>query len=393
MELAEQIQVHWTPELSALCHATKNLYNLGNFYVRQFYFSLGECVNYYDLQFMLKNSAFYKALPAQTNQQVLRLVFQNWRAYFATLKEYKVNPAKFLGRPHPPGYKAKAGECVAIFTNQNTRVKGNSIHFPKSCHLPALKARVLQYQQVRVVPHGTYYTVEIIYQRAEEDLHLDKARAVGIDLGLNNLVTLANNVGLAPRIMKGGVAKSANQFYNKQNAKLQSKKDLQHYDFQTKKQQQLLRWRNNQVRDLFHKVSRRVIAYCIEHDIGTIAIGYNAGWKQRLPLGRRNNQNFAQVPHATLRAMIAYKAHIVGISVIEVNEAYTSKCSFEDGESIERHAHYCGQRVRRGLFRTSAGKKINADVNAALNILRKGVPDAFTYGIEGLVTVPCSMSL
>jgi len=174
---------------------------------------------------------------------------------------------------------------------------------------------------------------------------------------------------------------------------LQSKKDLQHYDFQTKKQQQLLRWRNNYMRDLFHKVSRRVITYCTEHDIGTIAIGYNSGWKQFLALGRRNNQNFAQVPHATLLTMIKYKAQLVGISVIEVNENYTSKCSFLDGEPVEHHLQYCGRRVRRGLFRTSAGKKINADVNAALNILKKGVPEAFRYGIEGLVTVPCSMSL
>src|SRR5271157_1875457 len=211
MELAEQIQVRWTPELAALCHAAKNLYNLGNFYVRQFYFNLGECVNYYDLQFMLRNCAGYKALPAQTSQQVLRLVFQNWRAYFAVLSEYKVDPGKFRARPRPPGYKAKDGECVAIFTNQNTRVKGSFIHFPKSCHLPPLKVRVLHYQQVRVVPHGIYYTIEIVYLLVEEDLHLDKERAVGIDLGLNNLVTMVNNAGLAPCIVKGGVAKSANQ--------------------------------------------------------------------------------------------------------------------------------------------------------------------------------------
>ncbi|HMF30982.1 MAG TPA: transposase [Candidatus Lokiarchaeia archaeon] len=143
---------------------------------------------------------------------------------------------------------------------------------------------------------------------------------------------------------------------------------------------------------MFHKVSRRVVTYCIEYDIGTIAIGYSAGWKQCLALGRRNNQNFAQVPHATLLAMITYKAQLVGITVIKVNEAYTSKCSFADGESIEKYAHYCGRRVGRGLFRTGTGKKINADVNAALNILKKGVPEAFRYGIEGLVTVPCSMS-
>ncbi|HMF33318.1 MAG TPA: transposase [Candidatus Lokiarchaeia archaeon] len=393
MELVEQIQVRPSSELSELCHHAKILYNVGNFHVRQFFFLLGECINYYDLQYILKDVACYRTLPAQTNQQVLKLLFQNWRAFFAAVKEYKICPSKFMGRPRPPGYKPKDAECVATFTNQNTRVKEGQIHFPKSCHLPPLKTRITHYKQVRVIPHGNYYTVEVVYEQEVQDLGLDKARVVGIDLGLSNLVTIANNVGTAPRIIKGGAAKAVNQFYNKQNAKMQSQKDLQHYAFQTKRQQQLLRWRANQMRDVFHKVSRRVVAYCIENNIGSTAIGHNAGWKQGLNLGRRTNQNFVQVPFSALIHMIEYKAQLVGISVIKVGEAYTSRCSFIDGESVEKHAHYCGRRVKRGLFLTGAGKKINADVNAALNILKKAIPEAFCYGIVGLVTVPCSLSI
>ncbi len=391
MELAEQIQVDATHEFSALCHRAKNLYNLGSFHVRQFYFLLGESINYYDLQFILKNSACYHALPAQTNQQVLMLVTQNWRAYFAALNEYKVNPSKFVRQPRPPGFKARNAECEVTFTNQNTRLKDGRIHFPKSCHLPPVGTRIAHYQQVRVIPHGNYYTIEVIHKQSTQDLFLKKARAIGIDLGLSNLVTIANNVGIPPCIIKGGPAKSINQFYNKRNAKLQGAKDRQHNDSPTRRQQQLSRWRANQMRDFFHKVSRRVISYCAEHNIGSIVIGRNAGWKQGLNLGRRTNQNFAQLPLAALVHMIAYKAHLAGISVIEVDEAYTSACSFVDGEPVGRRANYCGRRVKRGLFRTGTGKHVNADVNAALNILRKGIPEAFRYGIEGLVTVPRSL--
>ncbi len=389
MQVAEQIQLKPSKSLSSLCHRAKNLYNEANFYFRQFFFHLGELVNYYDLQVALRKSGCYKALPAQTAQQTLKLVIQNWASYFAARREYKRYPGKFLGCPRPPKYKAKNGECVAIFTNQNTRVKGGYIHFPKKCNLKPVKTRVGAYHQIRIVPKECGYTCEVVYDRPERDLHLDPRRAIGIDLGLRNLVTAANNIGLAPFAVKGGMAKSVNQFYNKKNAGMQRQKDRLEQKFQTKRQQKLRKWRNNRVRDMFHKASRKIIAYCIAHDIGTIAIGYNKGWKQGLNLGLRTNQNFAQVPLTTLVQMITYKAQLVGITVVVVDEAYTSKCSACDHEPIGKHAHYAGKRVSRGLFRTARGYLINADANAAANILRKAVPEAFrAYGIEGVALTP-----
>ncbi len=389
MQATEQIHLKPGKALTLLCHRAKNLYNEANFYFRQFFFRLGELVNYYDLQFALKNSSCYNALPAQTAQQTLKLVIQNWTSYFAARREYLQDPGKFLGCPRPPKYKAKDGECVAIFTNQNTRVKGGYLHFPKKCCLQSVKTRVGAYHQVRIVPKECGYTCEIIYDRPEGDLYLDPRRSIGIDLGLRNLVTAANNIGLAPFVVKGGMAKSVNQFYNKKNADMQHKKDLLDQNFQTKRQKRLLKWRNNHVRDIFHKVSHKIIAYCIARDIGTIAIGYNKKWKQHLNLGARNNQNFAQVPLARLVQMVSYKARLVGIAVVRVDEAYTSKCSALDNETIGKHDHYAGKRVSRGLFLTAKGILVNADANAAANILRKGVPDAFgADGIEGLALVP-----
>ena len=151
-----------------------------------------------------------------------------------------------------------------------------------------------------------------------------------------------------------------------------------------------MRKRNNRIKDYFHKTSNIVIKECIKNNFGTIVIGYNEKWKQNVNMGSINNQSFVQVPYYRLIQMLKYKAESVGIQVILQEESYTSKCSFLDNESIEHHDVYMGKRVKRGLFRTAKGILINADVNAALNILKKAFPNAFVEGIAGLVLIPFS---
>ena len=261
------------------------------------------------------------------------------------------------------------------------------LYFPKKATLPPIKTRIEgdKLHQVRIVPKGTYYVVELIHEREVENLNLEEDRIVGIDLGLNNIVTMGNNAGLKPAIIKGGVVKSVNQFYNKGVAKFRSKKDEQGYTFETKRLHKLTKDRNNKLADFFHKASRKIIQYCKEHDFGTLVIGYNEGWKDRINLGKRNNQKFVQVPFLKLVQKIRYKAKLVGITVKLVNEDYTSKCSFLDGEVVGRHGQYQGKRISRGLFQASDGTVINADVNACYNIIQKGFPKArWVDGIEGV---------
>jgi len=207
-------------------------------------------------------------------------------------------------------------------------------------------------------------------------------------------VTIVNNAGLKPVVIKGGVVKSINQFYNKAHAKYKSIKDKQDLASETKRLQNLTRKRNNKIHDLFHKISRIVIGYCITHDIGTIAIGYNKAWKQGARLGKRNTQQFVQVPFLKLVKQICYKGRLLGVNIVLVREDYTSKCSFIDGESVEKHEKYLGQRFSRGLFRTMTGVLINADVNAGYNIIKKAVPNAtFADGIEGEGLNPYSIAV
>ncbi|HMF30552.1 MAG TPA: transposase [Candidatus Lokiarchaeia archaeon] len=384
MKLAERLQVKKSPELSLLCHRCKNLFNLGNWLTRQDYFHLGNVLSYYDLNFMCKDADAYRVLPAQTAQQVLRLVAQNWKAYFRASAEYRKNQAKFLGRPRVPKYKAKDGECVATFTSQQCRCRGGFLHFHKKASLPPLKvrARVAPLRQVRVLPRGECYVVEVVYERAAEDLGLDKRRAVGVDIGVANLATVAGNAGQRPFVAKGGAAKAINHFFNKRLAELRSAAEKGNAQVTTRRIRRLCRTRDNKIWDIFHKVSRYIVNYCIANNIGTIVVGYNPGWKQHSSMGRRANQIFVQMPFRALVSQVEYKAVLAGITTILVDERYTSRCSAVDGEVVGRHARYAGERVSRGLFRTRRGTLMNADVNGAYNILRQAFPNALADGIK-----------
>lgn len=133
--------------------------------------------------------------------------------------------------------------------------------------------------------------------------------------------------------------------------------------------------RNNKITDYLHKSSRFIVNYCVKNDISNIVIGYNKEWKQEINIGKRNNQNFVQIPYYKLIKLIEYKCKLDGINFIQNEESYTSKCSALDLEPLNKQENYLGKRISRGMFLSSKGIKINADLNGALNILRKVAPD------------------
>jgi len=296
-----------------------------------------------------------------------------------------------------PGYKGKDGEHILIFTNQQCRIKDGEIKLPKRVNLKIrIKTRLddkTPLREIRIVPRGWGYVLEVVYHRTVEPPKPDKERMVGVDLGLRNTVTMVNNIGLEPIAVKGGALKSINQYYNKERARLQSVYDRQ----KIKTGSRLLRLtekRNRKINDFFHRLSRGIVEWCVGHDVGTIVVGYNGGgWKQSLRLGRRNNQNFVQIPFQKLLQQVCYKAEEAGITVVVREENHTSKCSFLDLEPLEHREEYAGRRISRGLFRSSKGVVINADVNAAYNIIRKAFPEAFADGIEGAGLHPARMDL
>jgi len=286
-----------------------------------------------------------------------------------------------------PNYKRKNGQSIAIFTNQNSWIKNGYIHFPKSTHLPLIKTRIKNHQQIRILLKGRYYIIEIIYYQKEEDLLLDKSRMLSIDLGINNLLTTANNIRQRSLIVKGTIVKSIDQWYNKVRGIRRSFVAPSHPE--TMKLNILTKKRNNKIKDYFHKASQILLNYSKMNNIGRIVIGYNKEWKHKSNMGTRNNQTFVSFLHLQLIRMVQYKAQLAGIEVVLIDESFTSKCSALDNELIGKHDTYMGNRIKRGVFQSSKGIKINADVNGAMNILRKVVPTAFDgKGIAAMVLSP-----
>ncbi len=388
-------------ELDHLAFLSKNLYNIANYLIRQEYIINGNYWNYNKVQKLLQNQVDYQALPAKVSQQVLRVLDKNWDSYFAAIYSYNQDPSKFKARPKLPKYKHKTeGRNLLTYTRQAISkpevIKNQTILLSKSNVKIQTGVNYEAIAQVRIIPKLNYYVMEVVYERDQANLTLDKNQIAGIDLGVNNLATVTSNkIGFQPIIVNGRPVKSINQYYDKQKAKLQSKlKDKK----SSKRIQRLATKRSFKVDDYLHKTSRFIINYLIENQIGKLIIGNNKGWKQSINLGKKNNQTFVQIPYFQLINMLKYKAELVGIEVIVTEESYTSQASFFDLDDIPKYQKgikhsFRGKRIKRGLYQSSSGKKLNADCNGSLNIIRKVVPDAFGNGIEGVVVHPIKVTL
>ena len=373
----ERIWIKASKNLSNLCHLSKNLYNEGNYLIRQEFFTTGNWIQYNSLYHSIKASENYQQLPAQTAQQVLKILERSWKSFFKVIKIWGKDKTKFLSRPGLPKYKPKNGEFLLVFTNQQVKLQGNRLKFPKKVELE-VKTRLTDttdIREVRINPKGIGYELEIVYNKKISPKFLNENHILAIDLGVRNLITVVNNNGLKPFVVKGGVVKSINQYYNKVKSRIQST-----YDRQEMKTGKTLRRltikRNQKINDYFHKTSRKIISYCLTNDIGTVVIGYNPEWKQRCRIGKRNNQNFVTIPYYKLIHQLEYKAEEQGITVIKQEESHSSKCSFLDNEPVAHHDTYVGKRINRGLFKSKEGKIINADMNGAYNIMKKAFLNA-----------------
>lgn len=222
---------------------------------------------------------------------------------------------------------------------------------------------------------------------------LDNGRYMSIDLGLDNLATVVTNTGLNPVIVNGKGLKSNNQYYNKKNAHYQKVAKQVNDKFYTNRLYRLTQKRNFKIEDSLHKISKFIVTSAISNDIHTIVIGNNKEWKQSISLGKRVNQSFVSIPHQKLIEKIIYKARNVGINVILTEESYTSGTSFLDGESPKKEFYNKKRRIHRGLFVSNQGIRINADVNAAYQIMKKVFPNVYADGIEGVVLHPVRVDI
>ncbi|MEB3831755.1 transposase [Phormidium sp. CCY1219] len=228
-------------------------------------------------------------------------------------------------------------------------------------------------REYRILPRNGAFYLEFIYKVESVQADVDTNNVLGIDPGLNNWLTCVSNVGTS-FIVDGLHLKSLNQWYNKRVARL---KENQPQGFWSNQLARVTEKRNRQMRDAVNKAARIVLNHCIEHRIGTVVFGWNEGQRQKINLGSKTNQSFVQIPTARLKDRIAQLCEQYGIQFIETEESYTSKASFLDFDELPTFGEKpegwkeSGKRVKRGLYQTSDGFKINADCNGAANILRK----------------------
>src|SRR5215469_8051590 len=396
MQLVEQHVIDQNdPRYSAIDEAafkSKNLYNAALYELRQAFIHEGKYLNYTEMDKRMQSHETYEALPAKVSQQVLRLLDKNWLAFFKARKAYEEDPSKFLGRPKLPKYKHKTeGRNILVYTIQALSQPGLKRGLIQPSMLAIeVHSKHKHINQVRIVPRKGFYVIEVVYGKAVKQASVNPAYYAGIDIGMNNLVALTSNKpGFVPVVVNGRPVKSTNQFYNKRKAELQKK--LRHTGT-TKRMERMTNKRNRRIDHYMHTASHRIVNLLVKEGIGVLIIGKNDAWKQAINLGKRTNQNFVQIPHARFISMLTYKAELVGITVKVTEESYTSKASLLDldplplrdpNNSNEKHT-FSGKRVKRGLYRTSDGHYVNADVNGSGNIIRKVAPDAFQQaeGVE-----------
>lgn len=386
------------------CHLAKNLYNAANFQIRKSFFTEGKSIKYTELDKLMKQlekeenimtdkNKDYKLMPtAASAQQTLRRLNNDWKSYEEAIKDWKLNPTKYTGKPKIPKYKRKDGKDILILTNQCCKISYGKLSFPWTAKYK-IKTNIKAFQQVRILPRCKHFIVEIVYLQETEELKEDNNRYMSIDIGLDNFATIVNNVGKQPIVINGKGLKSINKKYNK---------DISHYreiakrmnklDY-TNRMNKLTMKRNNIVENFIHKASKFTVDKALELDCNTIVIGNNKDWKRESKMSKKVNQSFVGLPHQEYIKKVIYKAENVGIKVILTEEAYTSGTSFLDNELPIKNNYDKSRRVKRGLFISNTGKLINADVNGAYQIMRKVFPNAKADGIEDIGLYPVRVNI
>lgn len=444
--------------LAGLCEGSAVLYNRANYLLRQYatavrdlekgnaqeglhenqrrayclireitsgtrYEPKGKWLTYGQLDYVLKctGDAAYRALPAQANQQILKRLVRDYKSFFEALKVWKQTPGLFTGRPGLPGYRKKGSPVTAVLTNQICRITdGRYLKFP------GIKTRLnigvipegTRLKEVRIRPGNGDLTVETVLEvpdtgrvqgklsgltREELEKRLAGAeketiRAAAIDPGVDNFCAVANNFGAAPFLVRGGMIKSENRYYNKKLAELKSEAMRCNKRHHTRRIGRLTDRRNRIIRDQMHKASRRIADWASENRADAVILGHNVFQKQCISNGHVNNQNFVQIPYSVFAGMLRYKLEEKGIALLETEESYTSKADFLAGDDMPvygKEAEGCGgkavkfsgERIRRGLYKHWDGTVSNADINGAANILRKVIPNEKGWD-RGVVDTP-----
>ncbi len=379
--------------IDTMSYRAKALYNSSLYEINKHFQDTKEYLNYNHTDLLMKThleNTVYKSLPAQISQQLIKKLHKDYSSFFALLK--KKQNKDYDKQIDTPKFKRKDARKELIYTKSKTSgsfiFKDGWIYITvsedlnkgrlKLCKVPKyLKDKDFdsEIKYIEIVPKLDYYELHIKYEVEADTQNKLNSNWCSIDLGLNNLCTVTSNAH-KPYLINGRAIKSINQKYNKMIAKTKSATKKSQNANTSKKIRQLYNKRGNKLNNEIHKISDFIVKSVLEKKIDYVVIGYNKEWKQNINLGKRNNQNFVQIPFHKILNHLTYKLQLNGIEIHLQEESYTSKCSYFDNEEIKKHETYKGNRNKRGLFITSTGIRINADVNGSLNIHRKFIAKA-----------------
>jgi IS605 OrfB family transposase len=355
--------------LRYLSRNSKHLYNATVYAIRQHYFNCGKHLDYYSAQDLLKKSDCFQALPSDPAQQTMKVVDRNFKSFFSLL--WKKKQGHYNSPVRLPGYLPKDGYFPVIFPCRAGRMATyfrtmvpkelqekfgfNQIIIPRP---EQLLGKTLK--EVRLIPKLDYFEIEWVYEEEQEIKPLEKDRVLGIDVGVSNFATCVDSQSGRSFILDGRELKSYNRYFNKRVATMKPK---------SRNKQRLFDKRWRMLNNALNQYVNFVVQYCIENKVGKVVVG--EGYMAPKNHGRVNNQNFANLPFGRFCQKLQAKCEKYGIEFSTTEESYTSKVDHLAGESMEHHEQYMGKRVHRGLFKSSTGIILNADVNGGLGMIRK----------------------
>jgi putative transposase len=390
----QQILLHLDSETEAilqyLCEQSGKVYNNGIYFSRQTFFKTGKMLlGKFDLDFepTVAKTQTAQSLPSTPMQQTLRSVIEAWKSFKGLRDLYFKGQLHF--RPKPPNYLEGSKLFKVAYPNsggQKPALKDGLLRFSlgltvkrwfgvSSFFIPMpSNLDIAKVKEFTILPKNGAFYLECSYEISTEKHDLDPKQALGIDLGTSaNLAACVDTLGNS-FLIDAFDMKAMNQLWNKKVANRQDGKAGDYWDPWLDR---VTRKRNHQMRDGVNKAAKLIVSHCLKNGIGIIVCGWNEGFKTNSNMGRVNNQKFVQMPLAKLRDRVKQLCVTHGIDFQQTEEAYTSKSSFLDGDSLPVYGakpegwKASGKRVLRGLYRTAEGWKVNADLNGAANILRK----------------------
>ncbi|KMQ00613.1 transposase [Bacillus cereus] len=380
--------------LQRMAHSSKALRNIGLYTMKQSYLNNNRMATVKEVDAAMQADMNYSGIQSNSVQAIRRSLFTEVKSFFKAMEQWKKNPEKFTGRPKFPNYSRSTDKrMIEIYQvpkvdengywmipmNVAFRKKFGSIQIrvPKN-----LRNKNISYIEIVPKQKGRFFEVHYTYEMHVSQMKkppTTTSNALSCDLGVDRLLSCVTNTGDA-FLMDGKKLKSINQYFNKMICNLGQK----NMDNGISK-----RIVTNKMAALWHKRERQINGYIAqtvgllfkkvkEFNLDTIVVGYNAGWKQKSHMGKKNNQKFVQIPFQKLIAAIENKCVKEGIRFFKQEESYTSKASFLDKDPVpvwskddKTQYRFSGKRITRGLYQSKAGTCIHADMNGALNTLKK----------------------